>query len=125
MFLFNEPLHTCHECHQGAAAHIIMGAQEGSDAGPGEGNEGTATPPGGASWGPESGKTRPRSAIVTLADAGTGTRSPGSAAATRLQVSAPHSKLATMPWTGVVKWMRDLDIDEEVIQVIQRCHPAY
>ena len=103
MFLFNEPPYTCHDCHQGAAAYII-GAQELVSDGKREGTPGHGAEP------------RPRKgAIVARAVDGAGKLSPGSAAVARLPVSA----LATMPWTGVVKWMRDLDIDDSVIQVVQ------
>lgn len=57
---------------------------------------------------------RRRHAITSGAGPGALTLSPKKSAAAGL------SKLSQMPWTGVVQWMRDLDIDEEVIHVVQK-----
>jgi hypothetical protein len=57
---------------------------------------------------------RRRHAITSRADPGALTLSPKKSAAAGL------SNLSQMPWTGVVLWMRDLDIDEEVIRVVQK-----
>ena len=99
----------CQECQQGATAHMVA---EECPPSPRRRHAITSrADPGALTLSP---KKSPRHAITSRADAGALTLSPKKSAAAGL------SNLSQMPWTGVVQWMRDLDIDEEVIHVVQK-----